>query len=122
MKSILFKTRKDAEHYISDTYGYETLENTLVDVEKFNEQDFDGWVTGETQCYKLPDGRYIGWWESGDDLYEIRLSGEVFVTADNIFDARRLAKEALVIAENNAEEDEDPAVVTLTVNGEECDI
>ncbi len=113
MKTILFKTATDAKEYASANYAGCTLRATSVSLDRVTRSDpaIDTY-SGECSAFEVNDQdlntmAMLAYWESGEDVYQIRVGGDITATCDNIFDAR--------IAARHAEESHED--VSLSCNG-----
>ena len=121
MKTILFKTRKEAEAYIRDNYTDYTLRSTYITEESDYDTDIRNlcWQ-GEATAWDVIDANganvfRAAWWEEGDDVYKLLIDDKVANIYDNIIDARE-AYEQAAEAEKYADE---PRPVTLLCNDED---
>lgn len=132
MVTKLFKTRKRAEDYISESYpevgrGHYTLESTSIS-DRSEWEDVDDipnllW-SGETEALSILDENFkvidrVAWFESGDDSYELFIGGEPSGQFDNHFDAREAFREAVEVEEEKDEDEEEVLEVRLFCNGED---
>ncbi len=120
MKTILFKTKKLTDEYISENHPDARLKDSCITEESDYDTDMVNlqW-SGETPAYDIidDDGECVArlaWWEEGDDKYKL-LIGPLVVEFDNHYDAREAYNKAV---EDNEYEDE-PQEVKLFCNDED---
>lgn len=121
METRLFKTKKLANEYIRENYPGASLRSASISEDSdINERDMPNlqWQ-GETPAYLVEDSEgndvaIIGWWEEGEDNYELFVGGKSVATYDNSYDAREAYADAL---EDESYEDA-PREVKLFCNGD----
>lgn len=125
METKLFKTKKIAEEYVRENYpdmrrvnSYFT-ERTDYDTDMVNLQ----W-SGETPAWNIEDEQCntvarVGWWEEGDDKYELFVGDKLAWTFDNNYDAREAYCKAVESEEYKDEDEEEIFEVKLLCNGED---
>lgn len=130
MKTILFKTKKLAEEYISKRYpevenGTYMLRKSSITERRNYTTDMDDFQwCGETPALDVLDENFntigtFAWWEDGDDKYDLFVGDMLIESFDNNYDARKAYDKALEKEENKDEEDEDVFEVKLFCNGED---
>lgn len=127
MELKIFKTRKLAEEYISETYPAYSVERTVVgsnnnyETEEIDLGD-EFWWLGEMPAFAVLDDNdrtveYVAYHDEGDRKYELFIGGELKNVFDNIIDARAAKKQAV---EDEEWKDEGEALlVTLLCDGED---
>lgn len=105
MKTILFKTKKLAEEHIRENYPESTYRRRAAYITENDRYDTDilglCW-SGETPAWMIEDENLdtvatIGWWEEGDDVYELFVGDKLVATFDNMPDALEAKDEAIRI-------------------------
>lgn len=121
MKTILFKTKKLADEYISENHPDARLKDSCITEESDYDTDMVNlqW-SGETPAYDVIDDNdglvaRIAWWEEGTDEYELYINNVCKGEFDNHYDAREAYNKAV---EDNEYEDE-PQEVKLFCNDED---
>lgn len=123
----LFKTRKLAEGYISETYPTNSVERTVItdnnrdEVEEID-MPADFWWMGEMPAFAVIDEdnrtvEYAAYHEEGDCKYELFVGGKSSGIFDNIIDAREAKKQA--IEDEEWKDEGETLPVTLFCNGED---
>ena len=123
MKTILFKTKKQAVEYIRENYADFT--QSIISISDRDAVNYDTdmvnleW-SGETPAYEVVDDNgdtvaILAWWEEGDDEYELYVNNVCKGTFDNRYDAREAYDKAV---EDNQYEDE-PKEIRLYCNDED---
>lgn len=125
MKALIFKTKKLAKEYISENYPNSFLRNSSIgDRDNYDFVDMSVCWSGEVPAWDVVDDNYdtvatIGWWEEGDDVYELFVGEKLVATFDNMPDALEAKEEAIRIEEEKDEDEEIVFEVTLLCNGEQ---
>ena len=125
MEAKLFKTKKLAEEYVRENYpdlrkvnSYFT-ERTDYDTDMVNlcwSGETPAWDIEDNQCNTVAR---VGWWEEGDDEYELRIGGKPAAKFDNLYDAREAYDKAVETEEYKDEDEEEVFEVKLFCNGED---
>ncbi len=126
MTKKIFKTRKAAEQWANEFHANGEWRN----LPEGYEVDFmDGneilCISGTCPAAEIIENgetvAIIAWSEEGDDLYEIKVNGEVVATSDNVFDAREIARDIDTVTYDEESDTETENDIKLLCNGEEID-
>lgn len=125
MKTILFKTKKLAEAYISENYPGAQLKDSYITEESDYDTDMANFCwSGETPAYDVIDDdgecvARVAWWEEGTDEYKLYVGEELTGTFDNLYDAREAFDKAVEAEEYKDEDEEEVFEVRLFCNGDD---
>lgn len=125
MVNKLFKTKKLAEEYVRENYpDLRKVNSCFTERTDYDTDMVNLCWSGETPAWDIEDNQCntvarVGWWEEGDDKYELYVGAKLTGVFDNIYDAREAFDKAVEVEEYKDEDEEEIFEVKLLCNGED---